>query len=450
MFPSLSASARPEVLALLQACKDQPDDDTPRLILADWLEEHGDPRGTFVRIQCLTAHLPEADPRRRDLLCQARALRTAHQASWLGPLAPLVGLCSFQRGLVQLSLNEDQLALLQRLDLLESEAWAWVEGLGFHSIQQPYQWNTLVESPLLSTITSLTLSNGVSLERVLPPLLASTRLVNLRELNLSTLSLKEPHASLLARSPIVPELTTLSLNQCLLEPAAIRALAAIPHWCRLTKLRLAMNHLGAEEVQALVNSTMLHQLTHLELDGNGIGRTGALTLASTLVPPPLRHLGLNDNSIGDDGLAALADTPLCAHLEHLLLRHNQIGDRGVTALARSPHLGPLRTLVLWQNQIGPAGIRALANSPRMRHLALLDLTENQSGDPGAIALADSPHLAQLLELDVRRNLISDIGALALLKETSLPAAQIIALYGNPLTASIVEELRRHPNHCYYV
>jgi uncharacterized protein (TIGR02996 family) len=33
---------RPELLALLAAVKDDPDDDTPRLVVADWLEEYGD------------------------------------------------------------------------------------------------------------------------------------------------------------------------------------------------------------------------------------------------------------------------------------------------------------------------------------------------------------------------------------------------------------------------
>jgi uncharacterized protein (TIGR02996 family) len=34
---------RPEVLAFLEDIKEHPDDDTPRLVLADWLEDHGDP-----------------------------------------------------------------------------------------------------------------------------------------------------------------------------------------------------------------------------------------------------------------------------------------------------------------------------------------------------------------------------------------------------------------------
>jgi|SRR5579883_928884 len=47
------APARPELLALLDAVKDHPDDDTPRLVLADWLDEQDDPldaeRARFIR-----------------------------------------------------------------------------------------------------------------------------------------------------------------------------------------------------------------------------------------------------------------------------------------------------------------------------------------------------------------------------------------------------------------
>ena len=42
----------PEAAAFLAAIAANPDDDTPRLIFADWLEEHGEPeRAEFVRVQ---------------------------------------------------------------------------------------------------------------------------------------------------------------------------------------------------------------------------------------------------------------------------------------------------------------------------------------------------------------------------------------------------------------
>jgi uncharacterized protein (TIGR02996 family) len=64
------AAPRPEVLAFLRDIKDHPDDDTPRLVLADWLEEHGDPRGEFVRVQCQLARLREDDLRCPALLAR--------------------------------------------------------------------------------------------------------------------------------------------------------------------------------------------------------------------------------------------------------------------------------------------------------------------------------------------------------------------------------------------
>lgn len=38
---------------LLQAILDNPEDDALRLVYADWLEERGDPRGEFIRVQVL-------------------------------------------------------------------------------------------------------------------------------------------------------------------------------------------------------------------------------------------------------------------------------------------------------------------------------------------------------------------------------------------------------------
>ena len=49
-FDARTGDGRSSAL-LEEICRD-PDDDTARLILADWLEERGDPRGEFIRLQC--------------------------------------------------------------------------------------------------------------------------------------------------------------------------------------------------------------------------------------------------------------------------------------------------------------------------------------------------------------------------------------------------------------
>src|SRR5438045_1269766 len=59
---------RAELLGLLQAAKQQPDDDSTRLVLADWLEENGTAadaaRAEFIRLQLECAHLEASSARR--------------------------------------------------------------------------------------------------------------------------------------------------------------------------------------------------------------------------------------------------------------------------------------------------------------------------------------------------------------------------------------------------
>ena len=48
---------------LMKEVRANPDDDEPRLVLADWLEERGDDYGTFIRAQCELAQLATDDDR---------------------------------------------------------------------------------------------------------------------------------------------------------------------------------------------------------------------------------------------------------------------------------------------------------------------------------------------------------------------------------------------------
>jgi uncharacterized protein (TIGR02996 family) len=69
--------------AFLRAIFDAPDDDTPRLVYADFLEEHGDPdRAAFVRLDCESARLGPDDPRWLGLRAAIVALRDRHPPTW--------------------------------------------------------------------------------------------------------------------------------------------------------------------------------------------------------------------------------------------------------------------------------------------------------------------------------------------------------------------------------
>jgi len=54
--------------ALLRAICENPDDDAPRLIYADWLDEHGDPlQAEFIRIQVELSMNPRSTQRKHHL-----------------------------------------------------------------------------------------------------------------------------------------------------------------------------------------------------------------------------------------------------------------------------------------------------------------------------------------------------------------------------------------------
>src|SRR5262249_59488889 len=85
----------------LQAMIENADDDGVRLILADWLEERGDPRGEFIRIQVDRAR-PSLDELRQTMNERRESeLLRAHEKEWVAPLRPWVREWRFVRGFVE-------------------------------------------------------------------------------------------------------------------------------------------------------------------------------------------------------------------------------------------------------------------------------------------------------------------------------------------------------------
>jgi uncharacterized protein (TIGR02996 family) len=80
-----------EQRAFWAAIREAPEDDAPRLVYADWLEDHGDPeRAEFIRVQCALAKLgPDRRKGRKErvpLEAREKALLEAHRDRWLAPL----------------------------------------------------------------------------------------------------------------------------------------------------------------------------------------------------------------------------------------------------------------------------------------------------------------------------------------------------------------------------
>jgi uncharacterized protein (TIGR02996 family) len=347
--PPPAAPPPPEVLGLLGEAKDRPED-TPRLVLADWLEEHGATpaeraRAEFIRVQCARACQQGDD---RALRRRETALRRRHQREWLGPLYKLTEHDEFRRGLLHITLRPRELTSREFGALAQSGALAWVEGLSIPSMAE------------------------TTLER-------------------------------LAAQGWVAGLTSLHLAAYYspLGPRGARALLSSPSLRRLTELSLVGTLLADEGAAVLAEAPHLKRLARLNLHGNRIGAAGAAALARLPQLAGLAALNLGGNRLGPDGAAALAASPHLRRLGELLLSHNGLGDEGVGALAASRLLAGLTTLELAVNNIGPAGAAALAASPHLARLEKLDLRANPLGDEGAAALAASPHLDKLRALDLR-------------------------------------------------
>src|SRR4051794_34469593 len=112
----------PPLLALLQAVRDDPQDDGPRLVLADWLEDAGDGfRAEFVRLQCALAPGSPWPTEEERSAARARAaeLLTRFGGGWLGPLWRHGGV--WHRGL--LSVQLDRLRLPEHLP----DSFPWLD-----------------------------------------------------------------------------------------------------------------------------------------------------------------------------------------------------------------------------------------------------------------------------------------------------------------------------------
>jgi uncharacterized protein (TIGR02996 family) len=303
----------PELAAFLEAIKESPGDDMPRLILADWLEEQGDPRGEYVRSQVLCHRLPPSDPVRRRLEEWGAERLARHQAAWQGRLPELLGgHQQFHRGLIHLAISPGGL-LAAEPALLGTEDWAWVEA------------------------------------------------VTLR-------SLDDDDADRLARTPLLETLTELSLSQSRIGDAGLAALAASPHLRHLSVLRLGLTDVGRDGLRALARSEVASRLTVLDLGWSGTGPDGATELAASTRLRRLEVLTLNGAAVHDEGVEALAASPILDRVHALALARNYLTDAAAAALAESPHLGRLERLYLEHNpSISERGRRLLVERlPRVQ------------------------------------------------------------------------------------
>jgi uncharacterized protein (TIGR02996 family) len=420
--PRKSPPPRSEEEAFLADVVEHPDDDTPRLVYADWLEDHGDAdRAEFIRVQCELARLEGLDwhwdEMRAEFRCvqrelprlaewderweelkqrEQRALR-GYRPEWLGAAAPLVRDGKFRRGFLDAA-DVRPLDIVARGDeLFRRTPLRHVRLCG--AFGEP-ALRALADSPHLAWVRSLEFGWGRLTPAGTAVLAGSPHLRGLRELDVLTRQFGAEGARALAESPHLAGLTTLRLPCCDIGTAGAEALAASPHLARLQRLDLQDNDIRTEGARALARAPHMTNLTDLNLQGNRLSSVAVQALAE---PPTLRpsRLDLSGNMLGERSARALVRSPGGARLSGL--RFDCLGPPGVKALASSPRLADLTTLDLSYGHFGDGGARALAASPHLARLVELALYLCGVGDAGSQALLGSPHLMGLRRVDLRRN-----------------------------------------------
>lgn len=338
-----------EDAALWRAVVAAPHDDAPRLIYADWLDEHGQPeRAAFIRVQCALAALDEDDPDRAPLDRRDRQLWLKHRAAWQAGLPARIRRQPFRRGFVHPRYRDLTARQFRQLDDdLFAHAPLWDVGL---AVRDPAALDQLAATDRVRRLSGLELDGATLGPDDLARFLAAPALESLRGLGLrggpftpdhlravvespaagrltrlmvySAPGLGRTGAELLANSPNVRRLESLTLTNCGLGDPGLRALIGSPHLAGLRELRVASNGLTAEAVRALHEARHLRRLRVLDLYNNYLDDDGARALSLCLAVDRLTRLDLGLNRIHPSGAESLAQSPFLVRVRHLSLLGN--------------------------------------------------------------------------------------------------------------------------------
>jgi uncharacterized protein (TIGR02996 family) len=435
-FPELPAE---QMRSFLAAIREEPDAEEIRLVFADWLTDHGDPRAELLRLQCEQARLHIGTARWTELDDARRAWLQRYQETWLGPCSQTrdLPLLRMDAGLPQLDLTVEDLqaGLPEGWRRNLEQGWfgrATVGVRGFREAKQLAElWNQVADRAWLQYVDGVKLFTRNRDEETLQPLAGLVHLrrlealgqeiearhlhylqgmKNFRELVLANLSGRG--LKTLVRLDVLGELRSLSLHGGLPSPLGgslvdrdCQYLADVPY---LEKLSLAGTSIEGHGLAHLAGCSSLRSLNLRE---SRLGDNGASALAGLegLVELDLRHTSVTE--AGHEHLAGLT------RLERLDLSLTGICDN-LKQLAKLPRL---RQLKLRQCQIRSPGIADLA---ALTGLEVLDLSGTRfTTDQGLARLGCLPHL-QILDLTgtgVKGHDLQPLQALTALEVLLLPA-----------------------------
>ncbi|MBM3983204.1 MAG: TIGR02996 domain-containing protein [Planctomycetes bacterium] len=258
---------RPELVALLDAIKDHTDDDTPRLVLADWLDEQDDPfdaaRAKLIRKDIARAQGTAPPAANMELRVRADLLRRC-----IAPLGDFATGGDFARGLPHITVHGARVLKPDVPALLASEPFAFVQFVHFVEAGAP-------RMEAMAALPEFRFVPGVSLHPFSPfgadpaaRFFSSPNLTGLRQIEFRSVQPGAVGMEALAKNPALSRLRKLSLHHNKLVDRAVGALAGAKHLTALTHLNLSDNNIGDKGAEALAGSPVLANLRELDLHEN--------------------------------------------------------------------------------------------------------------------------------------------------------------------------------------
>ncbi|VTS00426.1 Repeat-companion domain TIGR02996 OS=Singulisphaera acidiphila (strain ATCC BAA-1392 / DSM 18658 / VKM B-2454 / MOB10) GN=Sinac_4455 PE=4 SV=1 [Gemmata massiliana] len=256
MLSKLQPPLDPEEAALIRAIVADPDDDTPRLVYADWLDEHARPdRARLIRVQCAL----------ESLKTEERTLLEKFGAQWI---KEAYGRCGedhrFHRGFPEEVTMRFSTFLDHHATLNDYTPLRYLRLQGRLTDNMDDDLATLSRLPALQQVRSLEFDEpGVAL----------------------------PHSNY--------------------GPKGVEALAASPYLKGLQQLRLHSSQIGAVGAQIIANAPTFHNLTHLTLTDRRLCPPDfdAVAFLRSASLNRLKEVQLGEQQYGEHALSYIRSAP---------------------------------------------------------------------------------------------------------------------------------------------
>ncbi len=349
--------------ALRRAVIANRDDDTPRLIYADWLDENGQADwAAFIRAQLEAARAEPFSPAARIAASGADRLLNLHQKVWTRHLyGRVTDPPRFQRGFIEhVAVEPKSVTSISAIFDVEP-----LQSLRFVRTGEP-AWHSflpLIALPQLRQIRRLELTNLYGFEHdEYMALLTSSNLGDVEKLSLRGSAVQPSWFVEMLSGNAFPKLIDLDVADITnLGPSLLQAFNKATHR-ELKRLDASGVRVKSEQWQQVLASPCLRNVEVLKLGFNGLpselGPLNELDIGWVIPWKNLVLLDLSGQFLGDDAVRAIAFQEEACALRWLGLANNALGTDAIQLLLKSKHL-ELYYLDVRGNRFTPTAIATL-------------------------------------------------------------------------------------------